>query len=419
MSLFKPLYTLNTKLKETSIDMIVAIYFIFNLGAYLSRSIHSIWFEMNNQLELYTITCISMSVTGLLSFLFSKIINRYSFLTLLILSSTTFGVGLIFRTLTFSWYIAIFSGVMSGMGISLFLMTCKTMIYGIRNETEKKKKYGDIGIFVSLANLFGTILATNFVSLAILGNHSITAILLSAGIISGLSWIPYWYANKKKSDFYVHTFNYHSPSFLTYKKLFEHSRYLFLFITIYNFLSGLAFYFIHPFFAIFLNRTGIDISHIGIITSVPILLGAIIQKNISLTSLRDKLLSGFFYGNISLFTITIFIYIYLKSSVYLPYAIFMFYIVSIVTTYFEKIIELNLYPKQYATSCFGLALTFNLIGNIIGTRIGGTLLKNYQEEYAVQLSAITFIIALSAGFVFLFKHASCNKAKIIENTYLK
>ncbi len=371
---------------------VVIVYFLFNLGMNLSASIHALWFDANNKTENFAIYFSVMAATGLLAAFIGTILNRSNIKTPLMIGSLLYGLGLATRCFASPVYIIIISAIIAGIGANIVLLVGKNILYNIPNEELRARRYADIGLTGGITTYFGTLAGTYWVHDCSAPAINYISVLLAASFFGTISFVPYLFNSEDDtvlSEKDPITFN-----LKFFSDIYNEHKNVFHFVICYGFISSILLNLFMRYLPIIIHDYGYTIHLSGIILANSRLTGSLMQGFLSRTKFTSSLKSGFTLTNTMLITSLLGIanshhndYLFICSLV-------LFFISLSTSGYYDKMIEMKIFPNNEASTLFGISQTLSLLGQMIGISLGGFLFQHTSTGTIFYISAIGVLLIL-------------------------
>ncbi len=385
---------------------VILIHFIVHLGMFLSASVHSLWFEKNNHIENFSLSFTVMASVGLCSTFISIIVSTLPFGRAFFIGNTLYGLGLICRCYATPTWIPILSGIITGIGLNIFYLTIKLILYHIPDEERRKKSIADFRLAKGIAQYFGLNLGTMYITYTQDSPYSYLFILCISGGIVCISPIFYLFnqnnhsALNRKEESREETW----IQWSTLKSLYKEEKKVLLFILSYNLACSLFISLTIRYLPIILKESGGSIVINGSVIANSMLFGAILQGVISRTRLSNCFLSGYIVSNLLLGTSLFFISIS-NTYIWTQYGcILLFYTFLSLSGYYEKMIEITIFSKKHASILFGISQSTYLLGEMVGVAMGGIMIAKLNQATLLHTSSLGVLISLSIGSYILMKH---------------
>ncbi|CMU78066.1 transporter%2C major facilitator family [Streptococcus pneumoniae] len=109
---------------------------LFYLSMSLSRSVHSIWFDLNGSLLNYSISYSAMAFSGMFAGILGRRINYFNLRNLIRIGVILYSIGLLLRLFPNDWLISLISGLISGIGAATIILLLRTWAVGIGRKRQ-------------------------------------------------------------------------------------------------------------------------------------------------------------------------------------------------------------------------------------------------------------------------------------------
>ncbi|MDS5513320.1 MFS transporter [Streptococcus pneumoniae] len=370
-------------------------FFIFNLffklSMYTSKTVHALWFEMNDRLPNYGLSYSAMAFAGIFSFYIGKKIGRFTPQRVIQCGLILYSIGLFFRMFPNNSGISIISGFVSGIGASVVLLLIRVWIVGIGSEEERSsivslKEFAD-GVGSSLGMLLAgflvwilTFLFQNATQLTLL--FSSVLCLITVFLIPPITQSHNESGDLEKAEF----------------KHFAKARTLLVGTIIFGFIMGGSVSLFAPYLPVILSKQGINVSVIGVTLTILGLLSTYFSSLFS-GQKTSKYKEYIFVVSEILVGLSTALLIFNMQFLYLFLILMcraLFLNGSVIS---QELMELDMYPKEQISYFYGISQTSYFIGDSLGGLLGGNLYANDLQKTLIIFFIISTINAIS---LFLF-----------------
>ncbi|MDO1605677.1 MFS transporter [Lactobacillus sp. YT155] len=381
---------------------LLSFILVFYLTMGISRYSQVLYFQQNNGLVNYSMAYSAMAVAGALSFLISNNLNNWNLRKIAIVFLPIYALGMFLRIFPSSPFIAVVSGLISGMGASITLIVIRTWIYyeSDADEASKKILVSSRYVILQVAALLAIIVAGAIISFFNSSNLVYISLIVLSSICMGslilFNDIPTSKMHEKK-DKPITIF----PS--------NKTSGIILFLVV--FFLGVTDALIEPIIPAILRSSGLKVASVTFWTTVFSVLTVVAAIFYQRIKVNVAPLLFFIINQLIIGISMILLVLNGQQNIYfiiLAYAIMSFGTAGFFI--FKELMEYEIFPRQERIIYLGIAQSGFLTGNALGVPIGTLVFQNFG---AANLTVIFGILIIACGICY-GSYYMYMKKKVVE-----
>lgn len=352
---------------------------LFYLSMSLSRSVHSIWFDLNGSLLNYSISYSAMAFSGMFAGILGRRINYFNLRNLIRIGVILYSIGLLLRLFPNDWLISLISGLISGIGAATIILLLRTWAVGIGKEKDRVVMISLKRFSSSLGTSIGGILSGILLYCLIYFFHSMAypIVLASASMLCLVTFfcIP-------KIDSFVDKSE-------RAERILESSNYMKKRIIFFGIFSGLIASIFSPYLPVILRRQEISEVFIGPVLTILSLLTIYFSSIFSSRKVDNHKQGYYTLSELLISILTLLFSFHLKYYLVITILIIRVFFVNL-SSITQELMELSIYPKEKISYFYGISQTSYFIGDTLGGFIGGWLF-NQDMKYSIYLFSVLLL----------------------------
>lgn len=391
--------------QELKYKSMLTFIFIFYLTMGISQYSQILFFQQNNGLTNYAVSYSAMAVAGAFSFLLSNHFASWGLRRTSLVFLPIYAIGMFLRVIPNSFFIALISGIFSGIGASVVLLIIRSWIYSVSDSDSDSK-----GTLVSarytimqVSSLLATVIAGGIISLFNSNDAIYMVLLIISSILMGsltiVKAIPNGRIQRKKNNLFT--------------ALPQNKTSGLILFSVVAFL-GLTNALIDPILPAILRDNGLEVS----LTSIWVTIFGLLTVGASLFFQHSRLSKdsgkAFLLNELIVGIFMLISGVFYKDSFNL--LLIAFSLMSISTAgffIFKELMEYDMFPKKESFIYLGLAQSGFLVGDALGSPIGTFIFQQYGTQMLLFMYGI---FSISCGFsYYAFYKVSRNKLITLYN----
>lgn len=364
-----------------------------------SKTLHPIFFESSGHLANFGLSYSAMALAGYFSFLTGTMSDQIGAAKTLGIGCVLYALGLFCRAYPESQVIAIFSGLIAGVGASLTLTSIRLWMLDLATDENKARWIGVKSSTTALGTAIGAALAgllpgLTFLSISVKNLLMIVAITL---FFVGLGILVF--SHKRKSK--VVSTPWKSP-WNEVKKVYSLHRRLAIFTSIIGILTGIYVSFINPYLPLIMKDKGLSLGSIGLSIGAFSLIRFFVDPIIArwIETKKEKSLSIFLGSEILILIVTGLFALSISKIAFIGFLVLRSVALGF-STISEELLWIQKFPREIVGLLFGLNQSAFFVGDFLGGLVNGILYQKFGLSVCVA-AAVVAIAINSYLFVILF-----------------
>ncbi len=371
----------------------------FFMVMWTSKTLHPIYFESAGSLANFGLSYSCMALAGYFSFLTGSYTDRMGSAKSLALGSILYSIGLFARAFPESKTLAIFSGLIAGVGASMTLNSLRLWMLENATSENKARWVGLKSSTAALGTAVGCTLAGFLPTLSFLA-VSVKVILMSSGVtLFVVGVVIFIFSHKKNRGLSDHK---ESP-LKNIKKVFIQHRRLAIFTSTIGALTGFYVSFVSPYLPLIMKEKGFSLESIGLSIGVFSLIRFFLDPIIArwIEKKKSDSLKIFLFAEFAILFVTGIFALAVSKEMFIGFLVLRSVALGF-STISEELLWIQKFPREIVGLLFGLNQSFYFLGDFLGGLVNGSLYQTFGLAACVGI-AVTTIIANAYLFTVLFK----------------
>lgn len=372
----------------------------FFMVMWTSKILHPIYFESAGSLANFGLSYSCMALAGYFSFLTGSFTDRIGSAKSLALGSILYSMGLFARAYPESKALAIFSGLIAGVGASMTLNSLRLWMLEKATSENKARWVGLKSSTAALGTAIGCALAGFLPTLSFLA-IPVKVILMSSGIalfVAGLAIFLFSHRNGT-----ISSAKKVSP-LRNIKKVFTEHRRLALFTSSIGALTGFYVSFVSPYLPLIMKEKGLSLESIGLSIGVFSLIRFLLDPMIArwIEKKKSDSLKIFLIAELSILFVTGIFAFTVSKEIFIGFLVLRSIALGF-STISEELLWIKKFPREIVGLLFGLNQSSFFLGDFVGGLMNGSLYQAFGLSACV-IVAVAAIIANAYLFFILFRN---------------
>lgn len=373
---------------------IIYFYTFFFMGMWISKTVQPIYWNHQDVINFFGWSYAAMACTGILTFLYSKLIDQFGINKTVIFGAIFYSLGLFLRAYPLNLELAILSGSFSGIGAGSAMLAIRFWFLAYEDEQERQEIISYTSMINTFVQGFGVFISGWIVVMLQLFNlngYKEALIIAAFLILFVVIYLP-----KEPENLEESAQKKRQKSVL--KFILKNKRISFI-TGLCRFVSGFYITLIIPLLPLYLQEMDMKITNISLTLSIGLILSLMLQflygKKIPIKYLD-------FYYLIFSIGLGISVFTYFHDMTYETVAIISIILFSIfraMTSMLFTSVELKIIPRESISYIFIITQTTFLLGEILGGSLSSYF---YLNKYLIHYSWIVAIIIIINSYIFIY-----------------